>query len=661
MANFTKIVTPYDFVPVSSWVFSPDWAKDVTHDVPFRDGLSGRIDYEIRNFSPLCVGHNTVTKRNSKNESVKTLVWEHDGTGKQVIPGSSVKGMLRTALEIASFSKMQCVRDIKHALRMTIQEVKSNSSKYTLHPVFVRPHPRIPGEWQYLEAKVNEGLTPVSASISPNKLGEILNIKNTWKVSGMTAQEKHQALSKKYGIKETAPMPLLYAKLEKSSKKDTEWMEVWDAKLTKTQDFKHPGMFLFMNKLIATRKTNPYIDYFFYLEDEADADDKNWKPLDAKLIKDLNASLPAVKADARGLKDQNLFNYNRSRMHPKLGFPVWYLEHKEKPAQSALGFCQVPRHVLPKSIKDMISDVQKDTADIPDLPDVMFGYITEKEAAGSRIGFSDLIAEQKYPVEPYTYILGEPKSTFFPVYLGKFGFRAQFKDGSIIAGRKLYKIRNGFLMANPNTNDKEKVESTAEYVVPGSVFKGSVVFNNLKPEELGALLWVMTYGTGTQNEESPYYHSLGHARPMGGGVVKLLVSPDSISIPPYLISDGKVLPGILDCAVNDLIPVCMEKFEKLMNSQYPFKDRKANNDWSSSLIIQNFLKIATEDAECTQDKVYNTFPNEFKDIFNDYNNQKTYPRHPGYGNGKQHGTAFKVYNFEHNDPKGNSAGKNGNT
>ena len=677
MANHTTIVTPYDFIPVSSWVFSPEWAEDVTHDVPFRDGISGRIDYELVNYSPLCVGHDTATKKNEKGESVKTLLWEHDGSGRQVIPGSSIKGMLRNALEIVGFGKMQCVRDLRHAIRLSIGEVKSENADYKLTPIFVRPDPRIPGNWQYLEAVAIPANKPVTASINAVNLKRVLGLEHTSEdVASFTAQEKHRALARKHGLSDRDPMPLLYAALEDKKGLSTEqekkspderryttWNEVTSVELKEDQEHTCPGMFLFMNKNISNNgktkegkpiKANRYTDYFFYVNDKAVAERyENWKLLDDWLIKELNASLPAVKADDAGAKDQNLFDYNVSRQHPVFGFPVWLLKHNSDRKRSALGFCQVARHVRQKSVMDMIRDVQKDTASIKDLSDTMFGYITDTEGSGSRIGFSDLIAEQKYPTKTHTYILGEPKSTFSPAYLGKFNFKEEYNDGSIIAGRKVYKIRKDFKMAEPKfPNDNTDVRSSAEFVGPKSKFHGSVVFHNLKPEELGALLWVMTHGVGTDAAASPFYHSLGHARPMGAGAIKLNVTPESITVPPYLMKDGEIDLGTdiqgneQKCAKEDLIPKCLERFEAMMNFEYPFRGQNQLSEWRNSKIITFFLEKAKIDDTCEPGKVYNVFPNEFTGIHQDYTNKPTAPKNPGYGNGKQKGPAYDVFRTE---------------
>ena len=39
------IQTPYNFVPLSAWVFQPEWRALVSQEMPFREGISGRLRY----------------------------------------------------------------------------------------------------------------------------------------------------------------------------------------------------------------------------------------------------------------------------------------------------------------------------------------------------------------------------------------------------------------------------------------------------------------------------------------------------------------------------------------------------------------------------------------------------------------------------------------
>ena len=42
------IDAPYNFVPVSSKVVTPDWGSKVSHDLPFREGLSGELTLTVK-------------------------------------------------------------------------------------------------------------------------------------------------------------------------------------------------------------------------------------------------------------------------------------------------------------------------------------------------------------------------------------------------------------------------------------------------------------------------------------------------------------------------------------------------------------------------------------------------------------------------------------
>ncbi|MBQ8708651.1 MAG: TIGR03986 family CRISPR-associated RAMP protein [Succinivibrionaceae bacterium] len=669
-----QITVPYTFIPLSSWVFHPSWAEDTSHDVPFQDGLSGRINFEITNNSPICVGHASVTGE----KGAKHLIWEKDAAGHLVIPGSSIKGMLRTALEIVSFGRLQFFHDRKHAFRLEIGEVKGESSNYDLLPVFIRPKASSEGLWEYFRTSTRIGDKPSCASVNEADLMGILGSN----VSKASASEKFKLLYTKYcpAFNENSPvplpMPLLYAELKQESgysaqqmKKPeservaTTWMEVKSVSLKPDEKHRYPGMFMFMNENISNKgsgKANKFTDYFMYVNDEEQLkNQQNWQPLEnTELIRDLNDSLPPIKADSDGGKEDNLYNFYHSHMHQNYGFPIWYLKD-QRGNSDALGFCQIMRKVHSKSIGDMIKDSSRDLApEAPDLPDLMFGHISgndESNAAGSRIGFSDVRSVGIPKIETRQYVLGEPKPTFYPEYLGMFDFKKPYEENSIIAGRKMYKIRQNFELADPKfPNDNEKVRTAIDFAQKDSTFRGTVVFHNLKPEELGALLWVMTFGEGEASASGKHFHSLGHARPMGAGAVRFRIRPDDIVLPPYLQDGGKV--EALGCSPDEIMPVCLRKFEELMNFNYPFAKPEEytiqNGKWLKSRIMTTFLRNATEDTATLKEKVYNEFPDEFTSIKRDYTNKSTASQNPGHhDDGKKTGNAAASFSAEKENAK----------
>ncbi|HHS94976.1 MAG TPA: TIGR03986 family CRISPR-associated RAMP protein, partial [Phaeodactylibacter sp.] len=111
----TQVKSPYNFVPApkESEVFKPDWADQVSHDIPFEDGESGEIELMLRAETPIFI-------RDGHAEGKDTSEFSHiyvNGKKKYIIPATSVKGMFRNVLEIMTRSRMQLVDDDRHAVR----------------------------------------------------------------------------------------------------------------------------------------------------------------------------------------------------------------------------------------------------------------------------------------------------------------------------------------------------------------------------------------------------------------------------------------------------------------------------------------------------------------------------------------------------------------
>ncbi len=103
-----SVHAPYAFVPLSKWIYRPDWRGSVSHDIPFRDGVSGSFEIKFLAVTPLLVGG--PRRAPDKDQSRAVVVWPHQSDdGKVLVPGSSLQGMARSILEIASFGRMRLV------------------------------------------------------------------------------------------------------------------------------------------------------------------------------------------------------------------------------------------------------------------------------------------------------------------------------------------------------------------------------------------------------------------------------------------------------------------------------------------------------------------------------------------------------------------------
>ena len=131
-----EISAPYNFVPLSSTVVFPKWADAVSHDIPFEEGISGTITCELTTVSPVYVRNGGNWEKNEKCNDIleKPEAQSFFKVGNEyIIPGTSLKGMIRNVVEIASFGKMCSVADKRYAVR-DLQNFKLYGHHMTASP-----------------------------------------------------------------------------------------------------------------------------------------------------------------------------------------------------------------------------------------------------------------------------------------------------------------------------------------------------------------------------------------------------------------------------------------------------------------------------------------------------------------------------------------------
>lgn len=89
---------PYNFVPSDDRVFYPAGADKISFDVPFRDGISGKISYELTAQTPVFVRNGHVLDQKDDHFSIFD--------GKYFIPATSIKGVIRNVLKVISFGSL---------------------------------------------------------------------------------------------------------------------------------------------------------------------------------------------------------------------------------------------------------------------------------------------------------------------------------------------------------------------------------------------------------------------------------------------------------------------------------------------------------------------------------------------------------------------------
>ena len=99
-----EVRSPFNFVPLNSRIYSPSWAKLINQDIPFAEGISGSFKMTIKAETPIFIrnGHSSEDQE-AKNDVYSSFSKLPDG--RFFIPGSTVKGEVRSVLEILSMGK----------------------------------------------------------------------------------------------------------------------------------------------------------------------------------------------------------------------------------------------------------------------------------------------------------------------------------------------------------------------------------------------------------------------------------------------------------------------------------------------------------------------------------------------------------------------------
>jgi hypothetical protein len=114
------IPSPYNFVPLSGQVFFPDWADHVSMDVPFSDGISGWFEIEVEAKTDIYIRNGGDQPRTAPEKAADS-VWQDffrvTPEGRYAIPGTSLKGVVRSVMEIATFGKLNRAYDARYGVR----------------------------------------------------------------------------------------------------------------------------------------------------------------------------------------------------------------------------------------------------------------------------------------------------------------------------------------------------------------------------------------------------------------------------------------------------------------------------------------------------------------------------------------------------------------
>lgn len=505
--------SPFNFVPVSEKVYFPNWSEQISHDVPFSDGISGTIHLHITTHTPTFVrnGHTKedAEKKNPIYNSFSKIA------NRYFIPATSIKGEIRNILEILSFSKMDIDRSSLFA-----QREWDNTKLYTL--------------------KTNQSEVRCGWLRRKGNNFEIINCGKPYRIShkridefiGESVMENHfsrrKGINLNEKIKDKDPKTAIFKyELMKergidltnlSFEVDDEACNSYNTRRVLVSDngtiegtivlTGQPDPWTERDNPSVARPKGKYYEFVFAnnkeVVNEKKAYDISKETFDHyKFIYQDSAEWQRIKVD----------------IETQQGVPVFFRVEENKIKDFGMAFL----YKLPyeKSPFEVLPNAHK--SETPDLAQCIFGYTSKDKSLKGRVQFSHAFSNDAQPDKDITLTLNSPKASYYPIYIrqdGKNGIVTRYEtynDGKL-SGWKRYHIRKKTWEKSMNS---EKLDTIIHPVKKESTFHGSISFHNLRPVELGALLSALTFH-GT----SGCYHSLGQGKPYGFGKVTYNVELD---------------------------------------------------------------------------------------------------------------------------------------
>ena len=223
---------------------------------------------------------------------------------------------------------------------------------------------------------------------------------------------------------------------------------------------------------------------------------------------------------------------NRSKEHSgyadfehakrETGIPVWYSSNDKKLSLAAIG-----RTFFRTTLNDLAGERSPCTSRGGLCEACALFGMAGDENLGSRIRITDarLRHQLEEPKKRTLQILGTPRYSYLPFYVKQAGPELKNYDdkGAEIAGRKFY-WHIAQAAGEPeiySCSQKGKMNNTLELVMPGAEFGFEIYYDGITEEQLKKLLWCLNFGEN--RKEGDLCHKIGHGKPLGLGSVKIVI------------------------------------------------------------------------------------------------------------------------------------------
>ena len=607
-----KLEAPYNFIPLPSpdSVFYPDWAEHISIDKPIEDGISGVIDVRFIAQSPVFV-RNGLSKLSVTTEACRDIDpndynrFNHiciDGERRYFIPGSTVKGMLRSTVEIISNGKFSQVENQSFGKRdMGDRNYMSAMRDASCGWLYIDDD----GVWTIEDhGKAQKVNTALIESVVRGIMVHIRDCKSLNSDENKTASAKYRLLmeGRKFGDVDfykkifDDKLKVRYSIETRTSYKNGRKITYNVVPSINTSSDNLEGILILTGQqgcYDPMKNRGKHHEFIF------PAKKVGTYTVSAKVI-DAFRTIHVNSVDWTGLWAEQLMN-RRQRI------PVFFCKDA-KGEVTSMGLASMYKYPYLHSVHDVIP--KEFLCDRPDLAECMFGYSYEGEdslvALKGRVHVGHFfVSSGRSEEKVHKLILGSPHPSYYPLYVndGK-----SWDEAVEVNGRKFYPIRKDDaiepLPSEAKVVNAGKLVGSAVALcplAPGTEFKGKIRFFNLKPFELGALVSALTL-FGDNNR----YHSIGMGKPLGYG--KIAVAVEHICYRSWNEPDKQIDSTVQDCV-------------GLFTTGISGYDYTA---WAGSEVNKQFTAMTSENDKVDSYMVMDTSPD--KDEFRLLKKSKGLPR-----------------------------------
>ena len=524
------IHAPYNFVPLARWVYFPDWSGQASHDAPFSDGIDGSLELTITAQSPLLVAA-------EQADSNKKFVRSPDG--RYFIPGTSLRGLVRNVLEIATFGKLALVDERFLGVRDLSGGLPAYSQAMTnIAGGAFRPNSKAgwlsfkDGHWQ---------ITPCEHSrVNYKKWGLWEGMDSLLPAASCQADYRAFVESRLDDAHRTAR-----AKYEKWAALGGSLDLCFDPeppnKHQHSNDNRGRPKFLHYSKaLLGTGATDGRLVLTGQPNRSGNQGSKHMEfVFHSRKSTAMEVDAIVMRGFLQVHEESTDWDWWRQRLRDSgEEIPVFYLE--SAPGKTAsLGLAQMyklPYRHSTHQARDHSTPLHG--SDTPDFAETLFGFANDDEnkpGLRGRVSFSHSFCthDNPPPDQSVTVILGAPKSSYFPNYIRQKtddsgtrlatdarGYATLMDNGAELRGWKRYPAKP---FRQPHSVAPNKVTATLHPLQKDVCFIGKLRFHNLKPQELGSLVWALTW-----SDKPGLLHSLGMGKPLGYGQVRIELGKASL-------------------------------------------------------------------------------------------------------------------------------------